>query len=153
MKRKVLSDYFFMSKFEQGRDYGYLSVIPWRTPCSKLFHTKSLSLFFCCVRHLLRTSSRDYWHKAVIPWRIPCSKLFHTKSLSLFFCCARHLLRTSSQRCLAQQKKQNIRSALCEKVLRKGRDSNPRTLAGQRFSRPSQSTTLPPFLCRSMSYG
>ncbi len=29
---------------------------------------------------------------------------------------------------------------------RKERDSNPRTLAGQRFSRPPQSTTLPSFL-------
>jgi hypothetical protein len=30
------------------------------------------------------------------------------------------------------------------RVWRRGRDSNPRTLAGQRFSRPPHSTTLPP---------
>ena len=33
---------------------------------------------------------------------------------------------------------------------RRGRDSNPRTLAGQRFSRPPLSTTQPPLQCLSI---
>ena len=36
---------------------------------------------------------------------------------------------------------------LLKNCLRKERDSNPRTLAGQRFSRPPRSTTPPSFLC------
>lgn len=38
---------------------------------------------------------------------------------------------------------------LLKNCLRKERDSNPRTLAGQRFSRPPRSTTPPSFLCFS----
>ena len=47
------------------------------------------------------------------------------------------------------QKKGSLRSRLpFSIILRKERDSNPRTLAGQRFSRPPHSTALPSFLCR-----
>ena len=41
-------------------------------------------------------------------------------------------------------------------LLRRGRDSNPRILSDQRFSRPPQSTTLPPLLplwdCKCRNY-
>ena len=38
-------------------------------------------------------------------------------------------------------------SFFVQQVLRRGRDSNPRYLAVQRFSRPPRSTTLPPLQC------
>ena len=38
----------------------------------------------------------------------------------------------------------DFRHPFCIVIERRGRDSNPRSLAAQRFSRPPQSTTLPP---------
>ena len=44
-----------------------------------------------------------------------------------------------------KNKKEDVfRHLLASFRLRRGRDSNPRSLAAQRFSRPPQSTTLPP---------
>ena len=60
----------------------------------------------------------------------------------------------SRYRCALQKKRCDQRSqrSYCgsfpkyKKLQRKERDSNPRTLAGQRFSRPPHSTALPSFL-------
>ena len=41
-------------------------------------------------------------------------------------------------------KTDDLRHPFCIVIKRRGRDSNPRSLAAQRFSRPPQSTTLPP---------
>ncbi len=43
-----------------------------------------------------------------------------------------------------QKKQVTELSVTCFSIQRRGRDSNPRSLAAQRFSRPPQSTTLPP---------
>ena len=49
-----------------------------------------------------------------------------------------------SQTHIHKNKTDDSRHPFCIVILRRGRDSNPRSLAAQRFSRPPQSTTLPP---------
>ena len=59
--------------------------------------------------------------------------------------CWEHTLPASLHRSVGAQKKTG-RFSSSGSFLRRGRDSNPRILSDQRFSRPPQSTTLPPLL-------
>ncbi len=52
-----------------------------------------------------------------------------------------------------QKRKSGLEAAGFLLFWRKGWDSNPRTVARRRFSRPVQSTTLPPFLSASVERG
>ena len=73
------------------------------------------------------------------PLQAHCAK--SGKPLPLFF------TPLSASKLATRYKKQKVsrnRYLFCYVVLRRGRDSNPRSLAAQRFSRPPQSTTLPP---------
>ncbi len=53
---------------------------------------------------------------------------------------------------IASLLKQRQLPATCQsqRTWRRGRDSNPRDREAQRFSRPPQSTTLPPLRCQTM---
>ena len=59
------------------------------------------------------------------------------------------------QACLQRpaQNKKTGRFSSSGSFLRRGRDSNPRILSDQRFSRPPQSTTLPPLQILRVCFG
>ena len=68
-----------------------------------------------------------------------------------FLCVCPAGLQASLQRPV--QNKKTGRFSSSGSFLRRGRDSNPRILSDQRFSRPPQSTTLPPLQILRVCFG
>ena len=95
--------------------------------------------------------------RSVIPPRSPrgpckTNKKARTTIVATFFICIRGFV--------SRPPAPNAQKNLCYcrgcglfcPILRKERDSNPRNIAVQRFSRPPHSTTLPSFQCKSAAH-
>ena len=124
---------------------------------------KDKTRFFCIQRSILYCQmiiwiidfltffkERDYLPLVGDPLVLTRGGLKSKKQkLSLWLICLFCMCVSASELALhtMQKKISNFSVAdFCFLLLRRGRDSNPRNLAVQRFSRPPQSTTLPPLL-------
>ena len=94
------------------------------------------------IPYLLAGGALRDW-AAGIPYALAAGllKIKESEAMPPFFCAALSLVSKLTVKCA--HKKIARFSSRDSLVLRRERDSNPRTLSGQRFSRPPHSTTLP----------
>ena len=126
-----------------------------RKICNRVKTKKDVesSTSFCFV--LLR-KERDYctWFVILVARRGAPAKFTPQKLINHLPFVSRHYAceKICPHNAVKQKKDVESSTSFCFVLLRKERDSNPRNLSVQRFSRPPQSTTLPSFRRKSRNY-
>ena len=131
------------------------NVVSIPVPAIHCPHIPSLypSIISTTVADLTKSSNCPHSYPSECPTGIPTvdNELPKLPKLSTLPNCHITEIQASLHRSIRTQK--NRKTFIFRFLLRRGRDSNPRILSDQRFSRPPQSTTLPPLQYHCFRFG